>query len=181
MPEITLLLDRLSGGDKAALDEIFPLVYQELHQIARGYLNRELAVQTLQPTELINEAYLRLNRQSHPDYAGRAHFYGISARIMRQILVDHARRRQAKKRGSAEPLLTEVTPAAAERPVSVLALDEALGRLAATQGRKSTFIEMRFFGGMTAEEIAVCAELPVQTVRRELRVAQAWLHKELSA
>jgi RNA polymerase sigma factor (TIGR02999 family) len=181
MPEVTLLLKRLSGGDKAALDEIIPLVYEELRQIARGYLGRESQGHTLQPTALIHEAYLRMVRQSHPDYVDRSHFYGVSARIMRQILVDHARRRQAKKRGSnAGGELLETVGFTPERPIDIIALDQALDRLSSTDDLKSNLIEMRFFGGMTAEEIAECASLPVHTVRRQLRIAQAWLHQELA-
>jgi RNA polymerase sigma factor (TIGR02999 family) len=181
MPEVTLLLKRLSGGDKTALDEIIPLVYEELRQIARCYLGRESQGHTLQPTALIHEAYLRMVRQSHPDYVDRSHFYGVSARIMRQILVDHARRRQAKKRGSnAGGELLETVGFTRERPIDIIALDQALDRLSSTDDLKSNLIEMRFFGGMTAEEIAECASLPVHTVRRQLRIAQAWLHQELA-
>ena len=182
MPEVTLLLKRLSGGDKAALDEIIPLVYEELRQIARGYLSRESPGHTLQPTALIHEAYLRMVRQSHPEYADRVHFYGVSARIMRQILVDHARSRQAKKRGSdARSELLETVGLAPEQPIDIIALDRALGRLSSIDNLKSNLVEMRFFGGMTAEEIAECKSLPVHTVRRQLRIAQAWLHKELAS
>jgi RNA polymerase sigma-70 factor, ECF subfamily len=179
MPEVTQLLKRLGSGDKGALDEVFPLVYQELRKIARGYLIRESAAHTLQPTELIHEAYVRMVQQSHPDYASRVHFYGISARIMRQILVDHARRRQARKRSGEGPVC-ETVQFSAERPIGILALDQALDRLSSVDGRKSSLVEMRFFGGMTAEEISEYASLPVHTVRRELQLAQAWLHKELS-
>jgi RNA polymerase sigma-70 factor, ECF subfamily len=180
MPEVTLLLKRLGNGEKSALDEVFPLVYTELRKIARGYLNRESAGLTLQPTELIHEAYVRMVRQSHPDYVSRAHFYGVSARIMRQILVDHARRRQASKRGGDGTVLPETLQFSAERPVDILALDRALDSLSSIDDLKSKLVEMRFFGGMTAEEIAQCQSIPVHTVRRELRIAQAWLHKELS-
>lgn len=180
MPEVTQLLKRLGSGDKSALDEVFPLVYQELRKIARGYLQRESAGHTLQATELIHEAYVRMVRQSHPDYVSRAHFYGISARIMRQILVDHARRRQAKKRVGEQKPHSETLPFAGERPVDILALDRALDHLSVVDGRKSSLVEMRFFAGMTAEEISEAASLPVHTVRRELQIAQAWLHKELS-
>jgi RNA polymerase sigma factor (TIGR02999 family) len=181
MPEVTQLLKRLCGGDKAALDEIIPLVYQELRQIARGYLGREPMGHTLQPTALIHEAYLRMVQQAHPDYISRAHFYGVSARIMRQILVDHARRRRAQKRGSdrISPLL-ETIQLPSERPADVIALDQALGRLSSIDNRKSNLVEMHFFAGMTAQEIADSESIPVHTVRRELRIAQAWLHKELS-
>jgi RNA polymerase sigma factor (TIGR02999 family) len=181
MPEVTLLLKRLGSGDKAALDEIIPLVYAELRRIAQGYLHRESPGSTLQPTALIHEAYLRMVRQSHPDYASRAHFYGVSARIMRQILVDHARRRHAKKRESEKTtVLSETVEIPAQQPLGVIVLDEALSRLFAVDERKSSLVEMRFFGGMTTEEIAECASIPVHTVRRELRIAQAWLRKELS-
>ena len=182
MPEVIQLLKRLSAGDKAALDQIIPLVYQELHRIAGSYLSREREGHTLQPTALIHEAYLRMVHQSQPDYANRAHFYGVSARIMRQILVDHARQRQAKKRGRhADGELPETVAFAAERPVSVVALDLALGRLSSVDQLKSNLVEMHFFAGMTAEEIAECASLPVHTIRRQLRLAEAWLHKELTA
>jgi len=182
MQEVTLLLKRLGRGDKAALDEIIPLVYAELRRIAQGYLRREFSGGTLQPTALIHEAYLRMVRQSHPDYASRAHFYGISARIMRQILVDHARGRRAQKRASEETtVLSESLEVSGKQPLGVIVLDEAINRLSAIDERKSTLVEMRFFGGMTAEEIAECASIPVHTVRRELRIAQAWLRKELSA
>jgi RNA polymerase sigma factor (TIGR02999 family) len=181
MPEVTQLLKRLGSGDKAALDEIIPLVYQELRQIARGYLSHEPAGHTLQPTALIHEAYLRMVQQSHPNYSSRAHFYGVSARIMRQILVDHARRHQAKKRGAGRDIpFSETLQPSSGPSMNIVALDEALGRLASMDKRKAALVEMRVFGGMTAEEIAECASIPVYTVRRELRIAQAWLHKELT-
>ena len=181
MPEVTQLLKRLGGGDKTALDEIIPLVYQELRQIARGYLSHEPVGHTLQPTALIHEAYLRMVQQSQPNYNGRAHFYGVSARIMRQILVDHARRRQAKKRRAARDIpFSETLQPSSGPAMNIVALDQALGRLSSIDNRKSALVEMRFFGGMTAEEIAECISIPVHTVRRELRIAQAWLHKELT-
>jgi RNA polymerase sigma-70 factor, ECF subfamily len=180
MPEVTQLLKQLGSGDKAALDQVFPLVYQELRKIARGYLGRESPGHTLQPTELIHEAYVRMVQQSHPDYVSRAHFYGVSARIMRQILVDHARRKGARKRAGEQQPISETLQYGAERPVGILALDRALDRLSSVDGRKSNLVEMRFFAGMTAEEISEYASLPVHTVRRELQIAQAWLHKELS-
>lgn len=181
MPEVTQLLKRLGGGDKTALDEIIPLVYQELRQIARGYLSRERSGHTLQPTALIHEAYLRLVQQSQPNYSSRAHFYGVAARIMRQILVDHARRHHAKKRGNDKDIpFSETLQPSAGPPVNIMALDQALDRLSSIDSRKSALVEMRFFGGMTAEEIAECVSSPVHTVRRELRIAQAWLHKELT-
>jgi RNA polymerase sigma factor (TIGR02999 family) len=181
MPEVTQLLKQLGSGDKTVLDEIIPLVYQELRQIAQGYLRHEPAGHTLQPTALIHEAYLRMVQQSHPDYSSRAHFYGISARIMRQILVDYARRRHSKKRGvEGDVQFSECLQPSSGRPLKIVALDEALERFSSIDHRKSALVEMRFFGGMTAEEIAECAGIPVHTVRRELRIAQAWLRKELT-
>jgi RNA polymerase sigma factor (TIGR02999 family) len=181
MHEVTQLLKRLGSGDKTALDEIIPLVYQELRQIARRHLSHEAPGHTLQPTALIHEAYLRMVQQSHPKYLSRAHFYGVSARIMRQILVDHARRRQAKKRGGDRGIpFSETLQPSSGPPMNIVALDQALGRLSSADNRKCALVEMRFFGGMTAEEIADCASIPVHTVRRELRIAQAWLHKELT-
>lgn len=178
---VTELLRRVSSGDRKALDELVPLVYQELHRIAQGYLHREPPGYTLQPTSLIHEAYIRMVKQAHPRYASRAHFFGVAARIMRQILVDHARSRRAAKRGGGggEPL-DETLEFASQRPVAIFALNEALERLAGLDQRKASLVEIRFFGGMTAEEIAECATMRVHTVRRELRLAQAWLHKELS-
>jgi RNA polymerase sigma-70 factor, ECF subfamily len=176
---VTELLKQLGKGDRGALDDLMPLVYLELHKIAAGYLHSEM--NTLQPTSLIHEAYLRMVDQVHPDYASRTHFYGVAARIMRQILVDHARARQALKRGGDEadlPLADSL--AFPGRPVLVVALDEALDRLNAIDERKARFVEMRFFAGMTAEEISECSDIPPYTVRRELRLAQAWLHKELA-
>jgi RNA polymerase sigma-70 factor, ECF subfamily len=181
MPEVTTLLKRLRGGQKAALDEIIPLVYTELRRIAQGYLRRESPGNTLQPTALIHEAYLRMVRQPHPDYVCRAHFYGVSARIMRQILVDHARRRSAKKReNECTTMLANSVEFAGPQPLGVVVVDEVLSRLSAIDERKSNLVEMRFFGGMTAEEIAEYSGIPVHTVRRELRIAQAWMRKELS-
>jgi RNA polymerase sigma factor (TIGR02999 family) len=178
---VTVLLKQLGKGDRRVLDELIPLVYHELHLIAEAYLRREAPAHTLQPTSLIHEAYLRLVEQSHPDYNSRAHFYGVAARVMRQILVDHARTRHALKRGGNEANvpLTD-TLEFPERPISVVALDEALDRLTAADERKARLVEMRFFAGMTAEEIAECSGIPPYTVRRELRLAQAWLHKELA-
>jgi RNA polymerase sigma-70 factor, ECF subfamily len=178
--QVTELLKRVSTGDRNALDTLMPFVYRELHKIAKGYLGRELQQHTLQPTSLIHEAYMRMVDQSHPDYSSRAHFYGVAARLMRQILVDHARARQAAKRGGGEAIpLTDSLDIASQRPIAVLELDEALHRLAEVDARKASLIEMRFFAGMTAEEIGESATIPVYTVRRELRLAQAWLHKEL--
>jgi RNA polymerase sigma-70 factor, ECF subfamily len=180
MPDITEFLTRLNGGDKTVLDSLIPLVYQELHRIARSYLRREAPGHTLQPTSLIHEAYLRMVNQAHPEYSNRASFYGVAARIMRQILVDHARSRHAAKRGGGEKLyVTDVLELVPDRSPVIVAVNEALDRLANQDEFKSRIVEMRFFGGMTAEEISTCVQVPVHTVHRQLRLAQAWLRKEV--
>ena len=179
---ITVLLSRISGGDREAFDRLIPLVYQELHRIAEGYLRREWQNQTLQPTALIHEAYLRLLQYSGPEYQSRTHFFGIAARVMRQVLVDHARARHAAKRGA--DLRTTLDPqwdCAPSRDRVVIALDDALNSLAGEDDAKARLVEMRFFGGMSAEEIGECVGAPAHAVRRELRAAQAWLRREMEA
>jgi RNA polymerase sigma factor (TIGR02999 family) len=181
MAEITELLTKLNAGDKSVLDGLIPLVYKELHNIARGYLLREAPGHTLQPTSLIHEAYLRMVKQAHPEYPSRASFYGVAARVMRQILVDHARSRQADKRDGGEKVqVTDVLDYTDDRSAAVLAVNDALDRLASEDEMKSRMVEMRFFGGMTAEEISSCVNVPVHTVHRQLRMAQAWLRKEVT-
>jgi RNA polymerase sigma factor (TIGR02999 family) len=179
--EITSLLRKLNEGENGALDSLIPMVYKELHHIAQGYLRREAPGITLQPTSLIHETYLRMVGKEHPEYASRAHFYGVAARVMRQILVDHARSRHAAKRQGGERIwITEVAEVGAEPSPAILAVNEALERLAVEDESKARMVEMRFFAGMTAEEIAACIHLPVYTVHRQLRLAQAWLRKEVS-
>jgi RNA polymerase sigma-70 factor, ECF subfamily len=179
---ITVLLSRVSSGDRKAFDHLMPLVYQELHRIADGYVRRELQNHTLQPTALIHEAYMRMVESSGSGYQNRAHFFGVAARVMRQILVDHARARHAIKRGAGVKItLDPRMDFAPERNRTVIALDGALNTLAREDGRKARLVEMRFFGGMTAEEIAECIGTPVHLVRRELRAAQAWLRREIQA
>ena len=173
---ITHLLDRLKGGDSAALDALIPLVYAELRRMAASYLRGERAGHTLQPTALVHEAYIRLSGQNQPDYQSRAHFYGVASQIMRQVLVDSARRRKAVKR--TDPEQGKANEARSGFDL-VAAVDDALKTLAKQDELKARLIEMRFFGGLTAEESAGLLSLPVQTVRRQLRVAQAWLQKEL--
>ena len=177
-----MLLSRVSGGDREAFDHLVPLVYQELHRIAEGYLRRESSNHTLQPTALIHEAYLRLMDYSGTDYQSRTHFFAVAARVMRQILVDHARARHTAKRGAAVKItLRPNLDVASERDRIVVALDDALNTLALEDDRKARLVEMRFFGGMTADEIAGCMGIPVHIVRRELRTAQAWLRREMEA
>jgi RNA polymerase sigma factor (TIGR02999 family) len=178
---ITLLLKNLAGGDKGALDRLVPIVYPELRRLAGGYLRNERPGHTLQPTALVHEAYARLVKQDQPDYHSRNHFMAVAAQIMRQILVDHARSRNAGKRGSgaAKVPFDQAFSVATERPSMMIAIDDALSELAQKDALKGRLIEMRFFGGMTAEESAEVLELPVTAVRRHLRLAQAWLQREL--
>jgi len=178
---ITLLLQDFAEGKKDALDRVIPLVYAELRKIADGYLRQERPGHTLQPTALVHELYTRLLGQEHPDYRSRAHFLGVAAQVMRQILIDHARTKYAKKRGGGNPKLSlnEAYDTAMERPSVMIRIDDALQDLERQDPRKARLIEMRFFGGLTAEESAEVLELPVNIIRRELRVAQAWLHREL--
>jgi RNA polymerase sigma factor (TIGR02999 family) len=181
VPEsITVLLSRVGGGDREAFDHLIPLVYHELHRIAEGYVRREAQNYTMQPTALINEAYLRLAESGCAGYQNRAHFFGVAARVMRQVLVDHARARQAAKRGADVKVAFEPRfDFAPERDRVVIALDDALQTLTREDGAKAHLVEMRFFGGMTAEEIAEFDGTPVHIVRRELRAAQAWLRREI--
>jgi RNA polymerase sigma factor (TIGR02999 family) len=178
---LTLLLKRWSDGDRAALDEITPIVYRELRLLADGYLRRERSGHTLQPTELIHEAYLRLVDQRQK-FESRRQFYGVAAHLMRMILVDHARSKGRVKRGSgAEKVaLDDVILFAPERGEDLLAIDEALERLAAFDERKSKAVELRFFGGMSLEEVAESLGVSVPTVVRELRLAETWLYRELA-
>ena len=178
--EVTLLLERLRGGDRDALADLIPVVYAHLHRIAEGHLRHERAEHTLQATSLVNEAYIRLVGLDRPDFQDRAHFFGVASRVMRQILVDHARARGAAKRGGEQVRITVADMSSAGRPESILALDDALTRLAEAEPQKAQFVEMRFFGGMSAEEIAEATGSNVHTVRRHLRVAQAWLHREIA-
>ena len=179
---VTKLLADWKGGDAAALDRLTPLVYRELRRLADSYLRRERADHTLQPTALIHEAYLRLVDQSLPQWQNRAHFYGIAARLMRQILVDHARGRAAAKRGNAEDRLPldEAAVFSKDRPDSLVALDDALIALAELDERKCRVIELRYFGGLSAEETAEALGISLATVGRELRMAEAWLHREMN-
>jgi len=181
---ITGLLNDWAGGDKSALEELTPLVYGELHALARTYLSRGRRHQTLQPTELIDELYLRLIDRSLPDHwENRSHFFGIAARLMRLVLVDHARERRAAKRGGgADPVtLKETMALSPARAPDVLEVDEALSRLGQLDERKAKVIELRYFGGMKREEIAEAMGLTLPTVKRDLRLGEAWLRRFLTA
>jgi RNA polymerase sigma factor (TIGR02999 family) len=180
--DITRLLLDWSEGRREALDQLMPVVYQELRKIAGSYLRRERQEHTLQPTALIHEAYVRLIGGNIPPWQSRAHFYGVAARLMRQILVEHARARGAAKRGGgARPVaLDDVTLFSEDRGADLIALDDALAALAVFDERKCRVIEQRFFGGLSVEEIAEALAVSVATVGRDLRLAQAWLQRELS-
>jgi RNA polymerase sigma factor (TIGR02999 family) len=180
--QVTQLLVAWANGTKEALDLLTPLVYSELHKLAESYLRRERDAATLQPTALVHEAYLRLVAQDLPDWQSRAHFFGVAAHLMRQVLVDNARRHQSEKRGggAAKVQLDEAISFAPEHPAAVIALDDALRVLASIDERKCKVIELRYFGGLSVEEIAQALDISVATVGREQRLAVAWLHRELS-
>ena len=180
--EITQLLLSWSKGDQAAFDQLIPLVYPELRKLARRYMGRETPEHTLQTSALINEAYLRLIDQQAVEWQDRAHFFAVSARVMRHILIDHARsHRYAKRGGGAQHLqLDDAEAAGYERAVELVALDDALTQLAKLDERKSKIVELRFFGGLSVEETAEVIKVAPVTVMREWRIAKAWLHKEIS-
>jgi RNA polymerase sigma factor (TIGR02999 family) len=188
--QITQLLIDWSHGDETALDRLMPLVYQELRRMAHHHLRNERVGHTLQTTDLVNEAYLRLTDLKKVQWQERVHFFAVAARIMRRILVEQARSRQRLKRGGKHRkiALTEGTALpkvglsdSRGRFLDLLALDEALTRLAATDPRKSKVVEMRFFGGMTNEEIAELLKIAPNTVIRDWNFAEAWLRRELGA
>ncbi|CAN5221124.1 sigma-70 family RNA polymerase sigma factor [soil metagenome] len=179
---VTQLLDRWSQGDQAALDELLPLVYDELHRLASSYLRRERADHTLQPTALVNEAYLRLIDQHQSHWQNRAQFFGVAAQLMRRILVDHARAHLARKRGGPQfaVSLNHADHFAEQPDVSLLDLHEALSELAAIDPQQSRIVELKFFGGLTIEETAEVTGLSHATIEREWKLARAWLRRELS-
>ena len=179
--DVTRLLLQWSSGNESALNELTPLVYQELRKRARNYLRHERPDHTLQPTALIHEAYMRMVGENLPEWQNRSHFFAIASRAMRQILVDHARRRGAGKRGSGaiDVSLTEAVIPAQTKDGDLLALDEALSKLAAFDARKCQVVEMRYFGGCTVEETAEALGVSTITVIRETRVAEAWLRRAM--
>ncbi len=180
--DITQLLIAWSQGDKEAGDKLFPLVYNELRRIAESHLRDERAGHTLQPTALVHEAYLRLVDGSKAQWRNRAHFFGVAARLMREILVDYARRRERHKRGGGVTHLTldQAVEWAEARDLELVALDDALNSFEKFAPRQCRVVELLFFGGLTAEEIAVALGVSTITVRRDWRAARAWLHEELS-
>jgi RNA polymerase sigma-70 factor (ECF subfamily) len=181
--QVTRLLVEWGNGNKAALDLLMPIVYDELHKLAASYLRREHNARTLQPTAIIHEAYMRLVEQDLSDLNSRSHFFGVAAHLMRQILIDHARKHQTAKRGAgSEKLpLDEATYFAPERSSELIGLDDALKSLEKTDPRKAKVIELRFFGGLSIEETAEVLGISVATVGREQRFAEAWLHTEMAS
>jgi RNA polymerase sigma-70 factor, ECF subfamily len=171
----------LAGGDQGALDRLVPLVYEELRRIAEGQLRRERPGHTLQPTALVHEVYVRMLGQEQSGYQDRAHFLAIAAHAMRRILIDHARGRNAAKRGGGGPkfAIDEERDGSVERPSILIALDDALATLTAKDPLLARLVEMRYFGGLTAEESSVALNLEINAVRHQLRLAEAWLQREM--
>jgi RNA polymerase sigma-70 factor, ECF subfamily len=181
-PDITQLLRDWSNGDRDAPAELMPLVYRELRRLADSYMSHERDGHTLQPTALVNEAFLRLIDQTRVNWQNRAHFFGIAAQLMRRILLDYARAHKTEKRGGVVKRLSldEVAILPAQRAADLIALDEALQELARFDERKSQIVELRFFGGLGVDETAEVLGIHRATVLRDWAVAKAWLHRELS-
>jgi RNA polymerase sigma factor (TIGR02999 family) len=181
--DLTGLLHDWREGDKAALDRLTPIVYDELRRMAHRYVQRERNGHTLQTTALVNEAYLRLAGQQKVDWQNRAHFFAVTAQVMRHILIDHARRRRYAKHGGEvqQVSLDEATVMSHERAAKLIALDEALDELAKLDPRKSRVVELRYFGGLSLEETAEVLEVSLMTVRRDWRAAKAWLYKAVNS
>ena len=181
--DVTKLLLQWSKGDELARDDLFPLVYRELHRIAHRYLSREYASNTLQTTALVHEAYLKLVDQTRVQWQNRAHFFGVAAQAMRRILVDNARRRLAEKRGSgAEKISLEdnMIDVSDEKVSELIDLDEALNKLSRLDPQKSRLVELRYFGGLSIEETAEVLGVSKATANRHWRTAKAWLYKEIT-
>jgi len=180
--QITQLLAEWSDGNQSALDELYPLVYNELHRLARRYMSRERKGHTLQTTALINEAYVRLVDQKNVHWANRSHFFAISAQIMRRILIDHARRHAYAKRGGGaqQVSLEEVAMVARDLGSDLVQLDDALKTLAKMDARRCHVVELRYFGGLSNEEIAGVLKVSENTVTRDWNLARAWLYQQLS-
>jgi RNA polymerase sigma factor (TIGR02999 family) len=177
--EVTLLLARWAKGDEQALEDLTPLVYKELRQLAASYLRKERPSHTFEPTALVHEAYLRLVGKRSPPWQNRSHFYGVAARLMRQILVDHARRRQARKRAGLKVPLEGAVSSPQEHSRDLITLDIGLKALEKLDPRKCKAIELRYFGGLSIDEIAQALGVSHVTVRRDLRMAEAWLHHQM--
>jgi len=179
--QITQILTQLRNGDESAADRLLPLVYDRLRDIARGQFRRERRNHTLQPTALVHQAYLQMVEHDAVDYQARTHFFATAAKIMRQLLVDHARAKMRQKReGSRRRLPLHDDVLTLERDEDVLDVEEALQRLAVVGPRQATIVELRFFGGLTVEEVATVMKLSKRTIEAEWTMIRAWLRKELS-
>lgn len=180
--EITVLLVDWSNGNELALEQLMPLVYDELRRMARGYMRQQPSGHTLQTTELIHEAYLKLANKDIQNWQNRAHFFGVAASAMRHILVDHARSKSRQKRGGWQErvTLTDATHGSTGNSDEIVALDDALKNLAGLDERKSRVVELKYFGGLTLEEIAEVLKISTDTVKRDWRFARTWLLRELA-
>jgi len=180
--EFTILLQQCISGNKQALDVLTPVVYAELKRLAVGCMRQERPGVTLQPTALIHEAYMQLVAQNLPDFQNRAHFFGVAARIMRQILISSARRRCAQKRGGGNRVeMPDDVPIPMAQSEELLAVDEALLHLAAQDERKAKVVELKYFGGLGRDEIAEVLGLTLATVKRDIALGEAWLRRALSS
>jgi len=180
-PGLTELLDDWRQGDLTAIEKLTPLIYDELRRIAHRYVQRERNGHTLETTALVNEAYLRLAGQKKIEWQNRAHFFAVTAQVMRHILIDHARRRRFLKHGgdAQQVSLSEAAMMSEQRAAELVTLDEALDELARLDGRKSRVVELRYFGGLSLEETAEVLEVSLMTVRRDWRAAKAWLYRRI--
>lgn len=180
-PQITVRLDDWSNGDEHALEQLMPLVYDELRRMARGFLRRQPSHHTLQTTELIHEAYLKIAKSDQQNWQNRAHFFGVAAKAMRHILVDYVRSKQRQKRGGVleRVSLADDMSVSRDQTRELVELDEVLKALEALDGRKSRVVELRFFGGLTTEEIAEVLSISPETVKRDWRFARTWLLREI--
>jgi RNA polymerase sigma-70 factor (ECF subfamily) len=180
--EVSQLLADCGEGDQAAFNQLLPLVYDELHRLASSYMGHERPNHTLQTTALVNEAYLRLADQRDARWQNRVHFFAVAAKVMRQILIDHARRRTRAKRGGNQTRLSldEAAILSDERATDLLALDDALTKLAGVDARKSRVVELRFFSGLTIEEVAEVFKVHPKTIARDWALARAWIYREIS-
>ena len=181
--EITRMLLELTDGNEEVVNQILPHIYDELRRLASSYLRRERSNHTLQPTALVHEAYMKLIDQSRVKWQNRAHFFGIAAQVMRRILMDHARKHTAEKRGGEAELLPieeEILIVSHDKSAELIALDDALQQLAEMDERKAKIVELRYFGGLSIEETAEVLGVSVPTVNREWRMAKAWLYSEIA-
>lgn len=182
--EITQMLLELTDGNKDVVNQILPHIYDELRRLAGSYLRRERSDHTLQPTALVHEAYMKLIDQNRVKWQNRAHFFGIAAQVMRRILMDHARKHTAEKRGGEAELLPieeEILVVSHDKSSELVALDDAMNELARLDPDKAKIVELRYFGGLSIEETAEVMEVSVPTINRHWKMAKAWLHSELSA